>query len=628
MAQRPPGSREADAWLSDAQLARCAPAETEGFQSPVPTRMVSNGEYMPHPQTAQQRQVEARVQELADSASRKLGISRRQFLAGTGGMAAAFLAMNEVFGKRFFDVSPVDLFESAAYAESGPPADLFVFDDQTHIVRTSVNTPNALRALAQGPGPASSAAGFSANPFNGRSGNPAGVDELGSPWTPWNPRELFPAAPPNPGPPTLEAGEFHMDTYIRRFFLESQVSVSIISNANIALVPDPGLPAPRPARNINENLVSEILTGSQSGAIRDFVNQIAGSERMLAHAQIYPGIGNLQDPFFGDYTQWQIDNFHPDSWKGYNIAAAAKVDTDPNSLMTTWRLDDEVVAYPIYEVIARNKQELKRHPGFFNICIHKGLAASSPDDPEHGNPTDIEKAAQDWPHFNFLIYHSCIRPTFWMLAALEEIKTGPLRYDAKGHGVPDITWTTEFAQIAGGRSRRGANRLKNVYAEIGTTCASTVVTFPTVCAHILGQLVHYMGDDHVLFGSDSLWYGGPQWQIDALWRFQIPEDIRDRWGYPELTEKSKRRILGLNSAKLYGLNGAHSKPGGYTPVPPNYASLVPDALKTLLTGVGYPTPVMPASLIPDDNFSRLRRRFVEAGSRRDHARHGFIRTRV
>src|SRR5258706_5612178 len=44
---RPPGSREEDAWLSDEQLARCVPAETEPFQSHVPTRMVTNGEHMP-----------------------------------------------------------------------------------------------------------------------------------------------------------------------------------------------------------------------------------------------------------------------------------------------------------------------------------------------------------------------------------------------------------------------------------------------------------------------------------------------------------------------------------------------------------------------------------------------------
>src|SRR5438552_9821935 len=165
--ERPPGSREEDAWLSDQQLARCAPAETEPFQSPVPTRMVSNGEYMPHPQTQQQKHVELHIKELADMASKKLGISRRKFLAGTGGLAAAFLAMNEVFG-RFFNVSPIEMFESAAYAASGVPLNLFVFDDQTHLVRSRQrnDTRQGLRAIAQGRGPASTAAGFLFNPNN------------------------------------------------------------------------------------------------------------------------------------------------------------------------------------------------------------------------------------------------------------------------------------------------------------------------------------------------------------------------------------------------------------------------------------------------------------------------------
>ncbi|MBO0841038.1 MAG: hypothetical protein J2O49_09490, partial [Sciscionella sp.] len=126
---RSPGSREEDAWLSDEQLRRCTPAEAEPFQAPVPTRMVSNGEYMPHPQTDQQKHVEHRVKELADEASKKLGLTRRQFLAGTGGLAASFLAMNEVFGQKFFNVNPVEMFETAAYAETAVPADVFIFDD-------------------------------------------------------------------------------------------------------------------------------------------------------------------------------------------------------------------------------------------------------------------------------------------------------------------------------------------------------------------------------------------------------------------------------------------------------------------------------------------------------------------
>src|SRR2546428_12899934 len=102
MAERIPGSREEDAWLSDEQLAKCARAdEADVFPSPVPTQMVSNGEYMPVPQTEQQKRVEARIQELADSASKKLGISRRKFLASPGGVAAAFLAVDEGVGGVF-----------------------------------------------------------------------------------------------------------------------------------------------------------------------------------------------------------------------------------------------------------------------------------------------------------------------------------------------------------------------------------------------------------------------------------------------------------------------------------------------------------------------------------------------
>src|SRR3989442_3572606 len=98
MGKRIPGSREEDAWLSDEQLAKCARAdEADVFPSPVPTQMVSNGEYMPVPQTEQQKRGEARIQELADSASKKPGISRRQFLACTGRMAASRLAIHGGF---------------------------------------------------------------------------------------------------------------------------------------------------------------------------------------------------------------------------------------------------------------------------------------------------------------------------------------------------------------------------------------------------------------------------------------------------------------------------------------------------------------------------------------------------
>jgi uncharacterized protein len=647
--ERLPGSREEDAWLSDNQLRRCDPAEAEPFQAPIPTRMVSNGEYMPHPQTDQQKQVEARVKEIATQASKKLGITRRQFLEGTGGLAASFLAMNEVYGASF-NVSQAELFEPAAHDENGPPKDLFVLDDQTHIVRSTMNDPNSLRAIAQGPGSASTAAGFTYNPFNGVGGNAYGVDELGSPWTPWNPTQLLPDSPLNAGPPTTLAGEFHLGKYIERMYLEAQTTVSVVSNANFALFTPPGSTVPQAVNNIHDSLTNEILTGWQTAQCRDFINRLAGSTRALAHAQLYPGPGNLNDPLFGDYTQWQVENMRPDSWKGYNVADAAS--SGPGATFGQWRLDDEVIAYPMYQIIANNKHLLKTHPGFFNMCIHKGLSPS-PDftvatnnTPQFGNPDDMVKVASDWPQFNWIIYHSGIRPAFWVLQSLQDIEnlTGAMQpttlTDSDGHTVPNIRWSTQLAQIAAGKYVAGAEptstspsstrRLPNVYAELGTTMASMIVTFPTVWAHLIGQLLYYMGEDNIVFGSDSMWYGGPQWQIEALWRFQMPERIAEKWDYPEVTRTAKRKILGLNSARLYGLPAAtfRYKQGGL----PNYASapeLQPGgAMDQVLMGPGYPVPIVPASSLPEDRFSRLKRWMDDVALRRSNTRHGWIRTTV
>lgn len=654
---RRPGSREEDAWLRDDQLKRCAPAEREPFQAPVPTRMVSNGEYMPHPQTKEQKHVEHRVKELADEASKKLGVSRRQFLAGTGGLAASFLAMNEVFGEKFFKVNPVEMFEQAAYAESAVPADVFVFDDQTHIVRTAglssfITSGNALRAIAQGPGPASTAGGFTSNPYNGTGGNAAGVDELGSPWTDWNPAQLQPAFPPNPGPDTTALGDFMLGQYINYVYLQSQTSVSIISNANFGFFVAPGTTVPEAPFNITQSLQSEILTGWQTSQCRDFINQLAGSTRALAHAQLYPGVGNLHDPAFGDYTQWQIEFMQPDSWKGYNIAQAAS--PFPGAQFMRWRLDDEAIAYPMYEVIAANKHMLARHPGFFNICVHKGLSADGtqpggPNNlPQWGNPDDLVKATHDWPQFNFIIYHACIRPAFFALQSLIDIEDGAgamppttLR-DSDGHVVPNLRWSTQLYQIAGGKYVAGAEPtssspsstapIPNLYAEWGTHLASLIVTFPTVFAHSIGQAIHYMGSDHIVFGSDSNWYGGPQWQIDALWRFQIPESLQERWGYAPVTETDKRNILGLNSARLYRLHGSKAMPISQHGSAYRQGSLADyntqlqpgSPLDAVLTGPGYPVPITPVI----DNFTKAKEAAAEMGQGRSNTRHGWIRTVV
>jgi len=592
-----------DNWFSGEQLAgleRAATADT--LRAAVPTRSVSNGEYLPFAQTRAQREVEWRVSALADATAGRLGLSRRRFLAGAGGMAASFVAMNEVFG-RFFDAGPIELLEPAAAAERSPPADLFVFDDQLHMVRDSQGAAGApLRAASQGGGAASTAAGFKANPFN-----PEGFpDELGNPWSAWTDslRQT-----PNVG------SDFMLTALVKDVYLDSGVTVAVLSNAPLGLFMPPGASAGIPPRTIAESLSAEILTGYQTAAVRDFVNRIAGSTRMLAHGQFYPGRNNLE------FMQRQIEECRPDSWKGYTIAFSAKNNDDPTRGMERWSLDDEAIAYPTYELIRNNRARLKDRPGFFNICIHKGLTTlgdpSDPasDQPPMGNPNDIPRAARDWPEFNFIIYHAAWAPLFFGQQSLRGVREGRLL-----KGVPDVQWVTRMAQQCA--------RLPNVYAELGTTFAATVTTFPTVCAHILGQLLKFWGPDRIVFGSDSLWYGAPQWQIEALWRFQIPETMAQKYGYPRLDESTRRKILGLNSARLYklGSQATESRAGPYRPVPRDFEARVPAQLRaTLADAPGSHQGTQGARYAPGtDRLEQLRSDYHAAGGIADNVRRGWI----
>jgi hypothetical protein len=139
-----------------------------------------------------------------------------------------------------------------------------------------------------------------------------------------------------------------------------------------------------------------------------------------------------------------------------------------------------------------------------------------------------------------------------------------------------------------------------------------------------------MGENNIVFGSDSMWYGGPQWQIEALWRFQIPESLAERWNYPELTHAAKRKILGLNSARLYGLPVATIRYGqGDLASYPSAPELqTGGAMDMVLQGVGYPTPVVPVVSLPEDRLSKLKSWVDDLALGRNNTRRGFIRKTV
>ncbi len=103
----------------------------KGVDSPVPTQVVSNEEFIPRPQNPKQKQVEYLIGVMAEEKAKKLGMDRRSFMASSMGMATAFLASNMVYGP-YWEVAAAETLEPAATEEKWPKGEYFVMDVQTH----------------------------------------------------------------------------------------------------------------------------------------------------------------------------------------------------------------------------------------------------------------------------------------------------------------------------------------------------------------------------------------------------------------------------------------------------------------------------------------------------------------
>src|SRR6202030_3314581 len=116
-------------------LAALMPSELCASQAPIPTQIVSSDEFYPDPQNERQREVEARLLAMADEIGARQGLNRRRFFQSAAGMAASFVAMNEVYGP-LFDVTPAEA-ATPAMAEERANAlkDQFIMDMHTHFLR-------------------------------------------------------------------------------------------------------------------------------------------------------------------------------------------------------------------------------------------------------------------------------------------------------------------------------------------------------------------------------------------------------------------------------------------------------------------------------------------------------------
>ena len=199
-----------------------------------------------------------------------------------------------------------------------------------------------------------------------------------------------------------------------------------------------------------------------------------------------------------DLMERQVGEFGAKAFKFYNVRY------DFGSPFP-WRMDDPRVAFPVFE----KAQEL----GVNLIGVHKGVPLG-PQPIEATQTWDMDGAAANFPDINFVIFHV---------------------------GLPfidEVCW-----QLI---------RHPNLYASIAATI-NFIVRAPRQFAEVLGKLLWWCGEDKIIYGSEApIWQ--PQWALEAFWDFQLPQDLVEGYGYPQLTEQAKRKILGENLLRLHGLD--------------------------------------------------------------------------
>jgi hypothetical protein len=281
------------------------------------------------------------------------------------------------------------------------------------------------------------------------------------------------------------------DEFIKDVFLDSDTDLMVLSF----------VPSTREG---------EPLTIEEALATRDIVEKMEGSKRLLLHGRVNPNQkGDVEDMerlakmgvvAFKTYTQWGP------SGKGF------------------WMTDDIGVAF------VERAQQL----GIRNICIHKGLPFGQ-NSYEHSTCADIGPIAKQFPDMNFLIYHS------GFVSEKPEAAYDPKRTD----GIDALVTSVLESDVKPN---------SNVYAELGSTWRFVSMRDPTSAAHALGKLFKYIGEDNVLWGTDSIWYGSPQDQIQSFRAFQIAAELREKFGYPTITPQLRAKVFGLNATKPYRLS--------------------------------------------------------------------------
>lgn len=278
------------------------------------------------------------------------------------------------------------------------------------------------------------------------------------------------------------------DEFVKDIFLDSDTDLTVLSF----------VPSTRDG---------EPLTIEEATATAALVEKMEGTHRLYLHGRVNPNQpGDVED------MERLAKDFNIAAWKTY----------------TQWGPDG--VGFYMDDAPGLRMIEQARRLGVRNIAIHKGLPFG-PRSYEHSTCVDIGRVAKRYPDVNFLIYHS-------------GFVTG------QGEGAYDARRTDGIDALITSLRENGIGKGGNVYAELGSTWRF-LMRDPDMAAHAIGKLLAHVGEDNVLWGTDSIWYGSPQDQIQAFRAFQISSEFREKFGYAEITPAVRAKIFGRNALKLY-----------------------------------------------------------------------------
>ena len=460
------------------------PFESLPEDLPIDVMPASNEEFYPERPTDEQIRIMRLADEVTETARRKVGMSRRDFVRTAAAMAIGVWSIDKVTGGTWGN-----------YAIAGP-----LGDDPTAADMCSMNYPNAQLA---------NLAGEFILDLQSHHVMTDGFWRVAQP-VHWAVIALLFGAASNRGgelDPTENTGRAH---YFKELFLDSSTTATVLS-------PVPSSP----------DLISPLPTyeAVQTAAL---VKELSGTDRTVVHAYVMPNRGGTKQtgaaPLF---LQEELDAMMEKGLAYKDVLRGFKVYSPYGDVpfASGFLHDDDIGLALCEQVLAVSAATDGLVPP--TLASHKGPQLPGFD--ENSNSCqDVGGAARQYPGVNFIIYHSgagggTSAPYPGNDAVVpNEISVNSLIRSLRVNGMD------AESHILTGLEHGNS---PNVYAEIGSTWRG-VMRNANNASHLLGKLIKHVGAQRVVWGTDSLWYGSPQPEIVLLRSLVMTDAAKELYNLP------------------------------------------------------------------------------------------------